>query len=179
MKLDKLANSKNDEFYTPEYAIIPLLKYLKPKSIIWCPFDLLDSNYVKCLQGNGHTVIATHLKNDEDFFTIKTPKCDYIISNPPYSCKFEVFEKLFSLGIPFAMLVGLSGLFESKKRFQLFKENIFEIMYFNLRVSYTNIEGNICKSINPPFPSVYVCSNLLPKQIVFETINKTKPTNKK
>jgi len=27
-------------------------------------------------------------------------------------------------------------------------------------------------SLNPPFSSVYVCSNILPKQIVFEEVNK-------
>ena len=40
MKLDTITNKKemqgdinpNDEFYTPRYAIEPLLKYLKPKS---------------------------------------------------------------------------------------------------------------------------------------------------
>lgn len=34
MKMDKVAGSGNDEFYTPRYAIEPLLKYLKPKSTI-------------------------------------------------------------------------------------------------------------------------------------------------
>lgn len=32
MKLDKVANSGNDEFYTPDYAIKPLLKYI-PKTL--------------------------------------------------------------------------------------------------------------------------------------------------
>lgn len=30
MKMDIVAGSKNDEFYTPEYAIYPILKYLPP-----------------------------------------------------------------------------------------------------------------------------------------------------
>ena len=30
MKMDKVANSKNDEFDTPLYAIKPIEKYLKP-----------------------------------------------------------------------------------------------------------------------------------------------------
>lgn len=30
MKMDKVAGSGNDEFYTPEYAIAPLYKYLAP-----------------------------------------------------------------------------------------------------------------------------------------------------
>jgi hypothetical protein len=47
-----------------------------------------------------------------------------------------VFERLFEIGKPFAMLVGVVGLFESQHRFNLFKNNDFEIMYFNKRVSY-------------------------------------------
>lgn len=30
MKMDKVAGSGNDEFYTPKYAIMPILKYLPP-----------------------------------------------------------------------------------------------------------------------------------------------------
>jgi len=28
---------KNDEYYTPAYAVRPILKYLKPNAKIWCP----------------------------------------------------------------------------------------------------------------------------------------------
>ena len=50
MKMDKVANSGNDEFYTPVYAIDPIIKYIKPNSIIWCPFDTEESNFVKRLK---------------------------------------------------------------------------------------------------------------------------------
>ena len=64
MKLDKVANSGNDEFYTPEYAINPLLKYIKVNSIIWCPFDTERSLFVKLLEQQGHIVLkARYLKN--------------------------------------------------------------------------------------------------------------------
>lgn len=32
MKMDKVANSGNDEFYTPKYAIEPILHYCPPSS---------------------------------------------------------------------------------------------------------------------------------------------------
>mgnify|MGYP004512075893 CR=1 FL=1 len=32
MKLDKVANSHNDEFYTPLYAIKPILEFIPPPS---------------------------------------------------------------------------------------------------------------------------------------------------
>lgn len=63
MKLDKVANSGNDEFYTPAYAIKPLLPYLKPESVIWCPFDTKDSLFVSLLRQAGHMVHYSHLND--------------------------------------------------------------------------------------------------------------------
>ena len=172
MKLDIVAASGNDEFYTPNYAIEPLLKYVKPSSTVWCPFDTEDSNFVKLLRAEGHTVIATHLSQGEDFFKVVPITCDYIISNPPYSIKAEVLDHLFSLKVPFAMLLGVVGLFESQKRFELFRDNKFEVMYLNRRVAYFKDYSEQKPSLNPPFSSVYICSGMLPQQIVFEEIVK-------
>lgn len=120
----------------------------------------------------GYSVIATHIANGQDFFTMDIPDCDYIISNPPYSVKGKVMERLFEIGKPFAMLVGVVGLFESQHRFELFKNNEFEIMYMNKRISYFKDYKEQKPSLNPPFSSVYICSGILPKQIVFEEISK-------
>lgn len=175
MKMDIVAGSGNDNFYTPPYAIYPILKYLKEGSIVWCPFDTEESNFVKILREKGFKVIGTHIDNGIDFFVhcdSNKDKCDYIISNPPYSRKGDVLKKLFEIGIPFAMLVGVVGLFESKNRFSMFKENEFEIMYFNKRIAYFKDYKEQKPSLNPPFSSVYVCKGVLPKQIVFEEIIK-------
>ena len=88
------------------------------------------------------------------------------------NCKTQVFERLFELNKPFAMLVGVVGLFESQARFNMFKDNKFELMYFNKRVSYLRSYQDEKPALNPPFSSVYVCHNILPKQIVFEVIDK-------
>ena len=170
--MDKVAGSQNDEFYTPDYAIFPILKYIPSGSIVWCPFDTTESHFVKLLKKHGCLVISTHIKNGQDFFKITPPRCDYIVSNPPYSVKTEVLEYLFSLEIPFAMLVGVVGLFESQKRFDLFKQHNFEIMYFNRRVSYLRNYSDSKPALNPPFSSGYVCSGILPDKIVFEEIRK-------
>jgi len=175
MKMDKIANSGNDEYYTPLYAIKPIVKYLKKGSTVWCPFDTDDSLYVKYLKENGFKVLNSHIEDGIDFFNyIKdfSPICDYIISNPPYSIKTEVLQALFDNNKPFAMLVGVVGIFESQKRFDMFKLNKFEIMYFNRRVGYMNDYTSGKCALSPPFSSVYVCNNILPSQIVFESINK-------
>ena len=172
MKMDKVAGSGNDEFYTPEYAVAPILKYIPMDSTVWYPFDTEDSHFVKMLQARGNTVIATHLESGHDFFTYQPESYDYIISNPPYSLKNEVFERLFSINKPFAMLVGVVGLFESQKRFDLFKGHEFEIMYMNRRVAYFKSFTEQKPSLNPPFSSVYLTRWVLPKPIVFEEIKK-------
>lgn len=174
MKMDKVANSGNDEFYTPAYAVEPILKYVPDGSTVWCPFDTEDSIFVKALREKGCHVIATHIWNGSDFFETEPPEnCDFIISNPPYSCKGPVLNRLFGLGIPWAMLVGVVGLFESQARFEMFRDHNFEIMYLNKRVSYLRDYADPKPALNPPFSSVYVCSGVLPKQIVFEEIKKT------
>lgn len=104
---------------------------------------------------------------------MEVPKCDYIISNPPYSCKGDVLQRLFDIGKPFAMLVGVVGLFESQKRFDMFKSHDFEIMYMSRRVAYFKSYTENKPSLNPPFSSVYVCRFMLPQQIVFEEITKS------
>lgn len=176
MKLDKIANSSNDEFYTPKYAVVPILKYLKlyPNiKKVWCPFDTAQSWFVKLLIDEGYEVIYTHINENKDFFKVKVPECDCIVSNPPYSIKTEILEYLFSLNKPFAMLLGVVGLFESEKRFTMFKENKFEVLYLNRRVAYFKDYLEQKPSLNPPFSSAYICSNLLPNQICFERINKS------
>lgn len=175
MRMDKVAGSGNDEFYTPRYAIEPILKYIPKDLTIWCPFDTEQSNFVKMLSERGNKVIATHITNGQNFFDYEPDNYDYILSNPPYSKKNEVFDRLFSLNKPFAMLVGVVGIFESQKRYFMFKDNDFEIMYMNKRIAYFKNFDDQKPSLNPPFSSVYITRNVLPYKIVFEEINKQSP----
>lgn len=188
MKLD-LITKKQDEYYTPRYAIEPILKHIRKKAkeilsknpnnwcskfkpiVIWCPFDTEDSLIVKMFKEEGYVVLSTHISNGQDFFKTNMV-CDFIVSNPPYSKKNEVFKRLFEIGKPFAMLVGVVGLFESQKRFEMFKKNKFEIMYLNRRVSYFQDYKDEKPKLNPPFSSVWLCHGILENQIEFEEINK-------
>lgn len=53
MKMDLVANSGNDEFYTPEYAIDPIMKHIPVGSKIWCPFDTSESLFVQKFSRGG------------------------------------------------------------------------------------------------------------------------------
>lgn len=169
--MDKICKEQ-DEYYTPLYAIIPIASYIKPNSIIWCPFDKEESLYVKYFRSLGHTVIATHISTGHDFFETTPPDgCSYIISNPPYSLKQKVFQRLFELDIPFAMLVNLAGIFTAKSRFGMFKDNV-EMMVFQARVQYLTNYDDITNLRNPPFESGYICYRMLPEKLVFSEVDK-------
>lgn len=162
-------NNYNDEYYTPVYAVIPILKYLKPNSTIWCPFDTKDSNFVKVLQANGHTVIHTHIIDNNNFFNdtkgvLVNNNIDYIISNPPYSCKDEILIELYKLKKPFMMLLPLVSL-SSKIRTDLFVRYGLELLVFDTRINY-----NDTKSIT--FATSYFCWNVLPEKLIFEKLDK-------
>jgi hypothetical protein len=158
--------AKTDEWYTPEDAIYPILKYLKSNSVIWCPFDTFESNFIKILKENGHQTLYTHIEKGEDFFDLNC-ECDYIISNPPYSKRNEILIRLFQLNKPFMMLMNTNGLFDSKIRWDLFKNNNFTLIYLSGRINYMK-EYGIEEKSSPPFQSAYICSKISDKQIIFE-----------
>lgn len=161
---------KNDEYKTPQYAVTPIIKYLVPNSTIWCPFDKQDSKYVVTFREHGFNVVFGHIETGQDFLKAEVPDCDYIISNPPYSIRTEVFQRLKEIGKPFAMLINFQGIFDNQKRFEIFQSIPVEMMYLSPRVSY--IKENSCKTSGVPFQSGYMCSQVLPRQIILEQIKK-------
>ena len=168
---DSIKHSNTDEWYTPkEYvkAIIPFLQANGYNRIL-CPFDTEQSNYVKVLSDCGFDVTCSHIDTGTDFFDIDNlTDYDAIVSNPPFSKREAILERLFESGTPFAMILNFNGLFDSKRRWNLFKENQFELLVPRGRMHFFN---NECKGNSPNFQSVYVCSGMAAKQIEFITLN--------
>ena len=79
----------SDEVFTAAFAVKPLLKYLRNfqqskgrEIIVWCPFDLEESEYVKIFQNEGYQVIHSHIDEGKNFFFYEPDEYDIIISNP-------------------------------------------------------------------------------------------------
>lgn len=164
-------NAESDECLTPRYVVEPIIKYLKAKKFetIWCPFDLEHSLYVRILKENGFKVIYTHIENGGNFFEIdpQSIKFDCIVSNPPFSLKDEILERLYKIGKPFAVLLPQNAL-QSIKRTDLFIKNGLEYLGFDKRACfYTNNELKEIKFGNH-FASAYFCRDILPKNLIFE-----------
>lgn len=157
-----------DETYTPSYAVKPLLKYLKPNTIIWCPFDMEDSEYVKTFRAAGYKVIASHIDNGQNFFFYEPDSYDIIISNPPFSIKDDILKRLNELNRPYAILLPLPAL-QGQKRFPYLKN--CQALIFDKRINfYRNKETKeIIKGV--AFASIYICKSFLPKDLIFEELN--------
>lgn len=168
--------SANDEWLTPAAAVEIIVPYLRERGYktVWCPFDMEPSQFVQVLARHGFEVFYSHIAQGADFFTTDVPPCDVIVSNPPYSAKTEVLERLFALGKPFAMLVGILGLFETRRRGAMFATHDFEVLFPDRRVNYINGQKTERRA---PFLSVYVCHHVLPRPICFTKLNETPKTD--
>lgn len=160
--------NEKDEYYTPKILVEPIIKYLKPKSTIWCPFDTENSEFVILLKENGFNVIYSHIWYGQDFFNYEpNVEYDYIISNPPFTRKLDVLKRLYQLNKPFAMIMGLPILnYQEIGKFFLDKE--LQLLIFDKKVSF---DGNTAS-----FNNSYFCYKILPKDIMFEHLkhNNTK-----
>jgi hypothetical protein len=163
MDNNKLYGSKNDENYTPRYAVLPIIKYLPKNKIIWCPFDTENSEYVIALKEFGYKVLFSHIRTGEDFFEYEPDKWDIIVSNPPFSNKRQIFERCFALGKPFALMMSNLWLNDATPC-RLFKDKELQLLMFDKRIEYTGA-GKL------PFASSYFCWNVLHKQLIFENLN--------
>ena len=159
----------SDEVFTPKYAVLPLVKYIPNGSTIWCPFDTLESEYVKVFTENGYKVIHSHIDEDLNFFEFEPEEnYDYIISNPPFSIKDMVIKRLYELNKPYAMLFPIPTL-QGQARFPYMKD--CQALIFDKRINYytTPDKTEVQKGVS--FGSFYLCRNVLPKDLIFEELN--------
>ena len=158
---------KNDECLTPDYGVKPIIKYIPKNAVVWCPFDKADSEFVKQIRKNGNKVIYSHISNGQDFYTWE-PKEHWacIVSNPPFTAKRQIFERVLSFNKPFALIMSNTWLNDAAPK-QLFKEKDLQLLMFEQRMKFLN-NGEVQNKIT--FSSSYFCYNFLPKQIIMESL---------
>lgn len=134
-----MQTAKNDELYTPDYAVDALLNniQLKAGATVWCPCDTDASRIVLKLRERGFNVIASHIQDDKDFFQwAPDEEYDYIITNPPYSCKDQILLRCYTLRKPFALLLPLTAL-EGIKRGKMFREYGVSVLVLDQRCDFS------------------------------------------
>lgn len=162
------SDKENNELYTPLYAVDPILKYIPKDKIIWCPFDEEWSAFYRRLKEEGYNVVRSSLKDGQDFFTYEPNKWDMIVSNPPFSSKNKVLERLYSFKKPFAILLPLNSL-QGKTRFKFFTQGI-QLLSFDSRISFHKPDSMDIVIKGSPFATAYFCKDLLPRDLIVEEL---------
>ena len=155
------SKGKNDECYTPIEGVLPIIKYIPKDKIIWCPFDMEDSNFVKEIS-KTNKVIKSHIEEGKDFFEYEPKEWDILISNPPFTDKRKYFERALIFNKPFALLMSLTWLNDAAPK-QLFFKKDLQLLMFDKRMKFNNIN-------KITFSSAYFCYDFLPKQIIMEKL---------
>lgn len=149
---------KRDEYYTPKILVEPIIYYIPKEWVVWCPFDTENSEFVIALKDNGNKVIHSHIKDGNDFFEYEPSYFDAVISNPPFTLKLEVFERLYSFNKPFAMIMNLTILnYQNIGNYFLDKD--LQLLIVDKKVSF---DGN-----TSAFNSSYFCHEILPNDLMF------------
>lgn len=155
-----------DNLYTPQNAVLPLLKYVPKHYKIVCPFDSEESHYYKVFKASGYDITCLHLNKGEDFFLDMFDEYDIILSNPPFSIKDQIIERLYLIDKPFIMLLPLTAL-SGIKRVNMFKKYGIDLIIFDKRINYI-IRGK--QSKGNWFASAYFTYKVLQDKLIFEKL---------
>ena len=151
-----------DEYQTPSILVNMLIPYLEKyelvfatehnrKPVIWLPFDTEESQYYKILKEKGFEIIRSHLNDDKDFFTYQPEQFDLIVSNPPFSKKLEIMERIvFDLKKPFVLLMNILAInYQNISNFFQFINPDIQFIIPDKKVSFDGHTSSFC--------SGYVC----------------------
>lgn len=142
-----------DEYYTLKKDAEVIADNLLPIPLkVWCPFNDANSVWVETLQSRGFDVVTT----DTDFFkTLPPDGVQCIISNPPFSCKKEILDRIKELNLRFALILPFLWLNDCVPF-----DYGHQVMFFRKRVHFNTPSGDL----NKPRTNCFVLSDGLLKQ---------------
>ena len=123
---------KHDDYMTPKYAWENIQQFIPKDKVIWeCFYG--DGKSGENLRELGFEVIH----EDIDFF--ENNLGDILISNPPFTLKKEVFERLIKLDKPFIMISSQQLLFTQYFK-KIMKDKKLQLIIPPKRIEFIKIQ---------------------------------------
>ncbi|QCZ36506.1 sugar-phosphate nucleotidyltransferase [Mycoplasma nasistruthionis] len=171
--------ANDDEWYTTYEDVEFFIKTAKiPKTkVIWCPFDLETSNFVKAFRDYGYKVIYSHILYEQDFYKYEpNEKWDIIVSNPPFRNKHNLLKRLLEFGSnkQWALIFGIQALNSEKFCDELQKFDRVQYIHLKRRMCFTkdHLNYDVKNLQRPSFASMWIANSMFKKDIqVWEGIN--------
>jgi hypothetical protein len=116
----------------------PLLPYLPPpdeQTVIWEP-AAGEAYLAGALYDHGYAVAQSDVLTGQNFFRYE-PSVDWtvLVTNPPYSIKYDWLARCYALGKPFALLMPVEMIAASTAQ-RLFKQHGIEILMPDKRINF-------------------------------------------
>jgi hypothetical protein len=150
-----------DDYMTPKSAWEAITDYIPKDKVIWEPFyGNGDSGRFLREIGCGNVI-----HEPEDFF--ENNKGDIVVSNPPFSMKKEVLERLVQLQKPFILIMPSSTISYKYTR-DILKDDI-QIIIPKRRIQFLKLENGTLDQVGRcNFDCFYFCYKIgLPRDIIY------------
>lgn len=156
---------ERDDYQTPPEGLTALFYILPNSWTIWEP-AAGDGIMANALEQKGYTVIRSDIHKGFDFLK-NDPVWDFdvIVTNPPYSKKFEFLKRACVLNKPFALLLPYTTR-ETVKRQDLFIVYDLKELTPKKRINFIPPIGIKNSSVN--FPTEWVTRGLLDRAVDYE-----------
>jgi len=150
-----------DDFQSPSEILEPLIPYIPKHWIVWEPCAG-KGNLVRKLHREGYATMKSDILRGQDFLTWE-PAFPYeaIVTNPPFSKKFEFLQRCYDLQKPFALLMSIAAL-DTVKRQSLYKQRGIELLVLPKQVDFRNLSGKIAR-----FACAWFCHGVLSHPLIF------------
>jgi len=163
---------KRDRCQTPPYALDPLLPYIPKHMTVWEP-AVGEGYLANEMIRKGYEVVGTDLcysttEDNQDFLISDIPEVDCIITNPPYSIKYEWIARCYEIELPFALLIPVDTIGAAKAQ-ALFSKYGISILYMNQRIDFKMPDKGWSGS-GSFFPTAWYTYKLLPEPIMFSSV---------
>lgn len=155
----------SDEFYTPTQSWEKVSKYLPDEPVVvYEPFFGKGHTY-NFLKNEGYLVLG---QDGIDFYsddaTNMLKQCDCVITNPPFSIKYDVIQRLVQYDVPF-MIIFPMGCITTNKFCQAFNNDTSNVSVIIPKGRLKFIKNE--KIVSPNFDSCYVSYKMVKEKLVF------------
>ncbi|MCB0176137.1 MAG: DUF3102 domain-containing protein [Anaerolineae bacterium] len=124
-----------DACQTPAYAADPILPYIKPGWKVWEP-AVGEGLLKNALCEAGFPVVSSDILYGQNFFEYEPESWDCLITNPPYSIKYDWLKRCFSLGKPFALLLPVETIAAESGAVLFRKFGGLEVIFVTPRINF-------------------------------------------
>ena len=157
--------NKQDEWMTPLHIAELCYDLLNAKAgqTVINPFDKVESTFVKVAINNG----LNSINGITDYLETDNYQYDLLATNPPYSIKDKIIQKVLQYGKPAALIMPADAL-GGKRRHELYKQYGYPSIYVpTARIGYSNGYGERIKT-GVSFQSLIYLYNIGQSKVIWE-----------